>query len=257
MDHPESKAQQFRAHLAIAATEGAVPLEGAIPSPEELALLLEDRLDFTRRREVLSHLNANHELYTRWLQLVDAAEVWHTPFPQVQTARKRGANWRFWFRSPVLQGALVASLLLTVVGLPLLMQTPEPTGIAPSVENAPPYSAYASADLDRAIVAGVTLGFHSLTKDARQQLSLAEELALLPLPHEEEMAGMNPLGIQLGESLLLALTVCRTGDEVAMARYYSERLQPLLSLNQLAFPQANTHELCQGIEAEITLRVQY
>jgi hypothetical protein len=42
-----------------------------------------------------------------------------------------------------------------------------------------------------------------------------------------------------------------------MARYYSERLQPLLSLNQLAFPQANTHELCQGIEAEITLRVQY
>ena len=72
------RVEMVQARLAMSVCAEAEP-QGGAPSDEELALLLDDRLDFSRRREVLSHLNNDAQLYARWLQLAEAAELIYAP----------------------------------------------------------------------------------------------------------------------------------------------------------------------------------
>ena len=59
------------AKMALLAQYGTTTPEGEKPSDEELAMLIDDQLDFTRKQQVFSHINANQTLMTQWLNLVD------------------------------------------------------------------------------------------------------------------------------------------------------------------------------------------
>lgn len=63
------------AKLALLAHAGKHKPKGDKPSDEELAMLIDDQLDFKRKEEVISHINADQALLEQWLQLVDIIAI--------------------------------------------------------------------------------------------------------------------------------------------------------------------------------------
>lgn len=54
--------------------QGKSNLSGSVPSVEELAALLGDRLSFNRKQEVYAYLNSSPELFSMWIALVEASD---------------------------------------------------------------------------------------------------------------------------------------------------------------------------------------
>lgn len=63
--------EHAQALLALNATRGTLPLQGEAPTHEELALMLDNKIDFKRRQEIYSHLNSNITLFNEWMALVE------------------------------------------------------------------------------------------------------------------------------------------------------------------------------------------
>jgi hypothetical protein len=71
--------QRLLAKIALLAQHGTNKPEGEKPSDEELAMLIDNQLDFTRKQQIYSHINATPHLMKQWLELVEimATETAH------------------------------------------------------------------------------------------------------------------------------------------------------------------------------------
>lgn len=111
MPETSTRLQETAALLAIHASRGQAP-RGAQPSAEELAQLLDDRLDFVRKQEIYSHLNANPELYRQWLLLVENCVSVPATHPVEDRKNTRGQTWLHWLTGSGLAAGAAALLLI-------------------------------------------------------------------------------------------------------------------------------------------------
>jgi len=63
--------QFWLAKLALLAQKGTNRAEGPVPTDEELAMLYDNRLDFSRKQQIMSHINANPDLMQQWISLLE------------------------------------------------------------------------------------------------------------------------------------------------------------------------------------------
>lgn len=129
LSEQQSAQYQAAALLALHASRGQPP-RGPQPDTEELALLLEDRLSFTRKQEIYSHLNATPALYQQWLLMVENGHpAESTQCAEPATLKARPLRWQRWFAAA---GALVgiAAVLLIAPWRTVPPQTSLPAEIA-------------------------------------------------------------------------------------------------------------------------------
>ncbi|MCH8544426.1 MAG: hypothetical protein LAT61_12715 [Alcanivorax sp.] len=123
-DSPQDRLDQLRALLGL--VDLAVPdrePSGPIPDSEDLAALLDNSLDATRRAQVISHLLVNDDLYEDWLLLTEHADLLPDARPQtaaeVTTATApAGAENPWWLRlgswRPTMAAAAVIALVVGI-----------------------------------------------------------------------------------------------------------------------------------------------
>ncbi|MDI3324301.1 hypothetical protein QKW35_07915 [Pontibacterium granulatum] len=108
-----SRQQEWLARIALEFSQVDTPV-GERPDLEDLAAMLDNRLDSSRRAQVISHLACDSALYARWQQLLNHHPVWSgesagvgTPVSLLQQLRERFNVWLL----PV-SGSALASLAL-------------------------------------------------------------------------------------------------------------------------------------------------
>lgn len=118
----EQKERQL-AVMALHLARASGPAVGPPPSDEELAALLEQRLDANRHAQVLSHLLADEVLYARWFALRESV-AWlgepaatHSPQAATPVPEHRGLAGllRALFARPAWSGAVAAALLAVIL----------------------------------------------------------------------------------------------------------------------------------------------
>jgi hypothetical protein len=126
--------------IALLAQNGNSTIHGEKPSDEDLAMLFDDRLDFNRKQQVISHLNADPLLMQQWINLVEilGSEALESEFLISENVKVKEKQ-RFltpllnWFSSwQGVTGGLVAASLVVVV---FLMQYPSP--LTPNIDHQP------------------------------------------------------------------------------------------------------------------------
>ncbi len=133
-DFTPSTAQKLQAKLALLASRGDTGIEGKAPSLEELALLLEDRLEFERKQQVYQYLNSDEQLFAQWVALIEARETLiNKPTVDAKpTLWQRFGQWltpsRMTFVGSATAGvfaiAIITPALLTTDTVPLSPQQP-------------------------------------------------------------------------------------------------------------------------------------
>ena len=102
---------------------------GDIPDDEELAAFADQSMtDDTRRAQILSHIASNHQVYHRWISLVEAIGQLETQaLSSTQSSRKKSSGFFSWLfannvRTGVFGGgmATVAIALVVVILLPVI-----------------------------------------------------------------------------------------------------------------------------------------
>ena len=68
----KSPALQAFAKFILLSAQGQSELSGDVPTEEELAALLDNRLAFKRKQQVYAYLNRSPELFAKWMLLVEA-----------------------------------------------------------------------------------------------------------------------------------------------------------------------------------------
>ncbi|WP_226661460.1 hypothetical protein [Microbulbifer aggregans] len=106
-----SREQAAAARLALHASRGQPP-RGPEPSEEELAQLLDDRLEFSRKQEIYSHLNANPELYRQWLLLAESHAERQAQSGTTENHGKNPFHWLRWFGASSALAGLAAVLVI-------------------------------------------------------------------------------------------------------------------------------------------------
>ena len=233
-EHDISNPQdRILAKLALTATKEEAP-KGQVPSDEELALLIQNKLDFTRKQEVLSHLNANEALFAQWMMLIEMMEVpSHTKANPKQTAQSILADWFFNWKA-ALGGAAVAVFAVVLIWQqPYLLSPVQDTSLPYANQNEVLYQTPNFIRPDkRAIAAGIKHIAQNAASDAllvKLELSIAIDKAGSALN-----ASLYEEYFKLGETLALLNLRC-----VETAAFANEDLsafkQQLAILKQTSF----------------------
>lgn len=118
-DSPQDRLDQLSALLGL---DLAVPdrePSGPLPDSEDLAALLDNSLNATRRAQVISHLLVNDDLYEDWLLLTEHADLLPDARPQTEAvAAQPGADNPWWLRlgswRPTMAAAAVIALVVGI-----------------------------------------------------------------------------------------------------------------------------------------------
>lgn len=146
--------------LALLAQQANVTPEGEKPNNEELAMLLDDQLSFTRKQQVISHINADSNLMQQWISLVEILAC--------DTKTLKSKQDKPSLMTPLLnylsswQGLTSSLATASLVVIVFIMQTPQQ--LSPNIEMQPDVAAidaikktnkaFISPDI-RAISAGI------------------------------------------------------------------------------------------------------
>ncbi len=118
-DDNADKAEREMALLALAATDNRQP--SACPSDEDLAAFIDNRLNRTRREEMMAHLDGCSTCYQNWLNVASVLTE-KTDVKSVAKKRSQGGVWRRiadWFR-----GWRIAVPVVALAGLLVLVTAP-------------------------------------------------------------------------------------------------------------------------------------
>lgn len=193
--------------LALLAHQGKQPPLGEKPSPEELAMLYDDQLDFNRKQEVMSHLNADPILFKQWMDLVDVMGESETAQQRATTTQPKSVgllSWMFGWKGFVSGMATAGFAALIILQLPL------DKGLTPSIEQPTQVASQDSKDNTaskvfispdkRAIAAGID---NALA--AQEGIRLLEKLDISMAVNQQGSALEPPLYqqyYQLGELVI-------------------------------------------------------
>lgn len=108
-----AKHDRLKAHMALLASHGEIPVMGERPDDEEIALLYENKLDFNRRQEVFSHINRDPELYRQWITLIESQELLLND--NQQSTPDTLSRLKQWFPTPWLPAAVATSVIALVL----------------------------------------------------------------------------------------------------------------------------------------------
>ena len=245
------------AKLGMAASKGSLP-DGPVPSFEELALLIEDKLDFKRRDQILSHINSNTALFKQWINLVEIMEQ-GANVSQPKQQKKTLLNWLTSWQS--LAGGAVAATLALV----LVWQQPS-NELIPSTLTSSPYAnndemtpstaaSFVSPDIG-ALAAGIQAALTNTHLSISAKLDLNKAVT-------KEMTSLPPALYQyyfvLGETLVTIFSQCEGNTSatptIEMAALFKQRhvikTESFLSIPQgLAAINTNdtTEVSCKKIE---------
>lgn len=119
---------QVLVKLALLAHTGKHKAKGDKPTSEELAMLIDGQLDYKRKEEVMSHINADPALFSQWTQLVDIVNI-----ENKQTVKfKEKTRWLAWLTNwQTLAGSVAVAGIATV----LIMHSP--TEFSPNIDSQP------------------------------------------------------------------------------------------------------------------------
>lgn len=207
---------EYLSRIALALTQ-AQPAQGSEPDDEDLAALLDNMLDATRRKEVISHLANNPALYQRWQQLLANHDLWISN-NTVTSIASAGTKRRRWWQPAggvtAAAAALFAGWLVIKPGHDLLTLDQAYQQFSPQLTrylDDQPYMRALPVAVDSEvtdILAGIYQGQQtrnmttSFAGIGRAQLVLASE-------EYQQRAGSSPtLGFEWGRWLLLSHAIC-------------------------------------------------
>ncbi|MFL0797279.1 MAG: hypothetical protein K6L73_07290 [Cellvibrionaceae bacterium] len=249
---PNGKQQRFEGQLALHASRGAIPPQGPVPSTEELAMLQDDRLSFNRKQEVLSHINADAQLFKQWLDLVEANEIYRE---QTQTAQAQStwlARLQQWF-TPLRVGA-AGIALAGVMSVTLLIPQFDPH--SQDMASGIPSQILASHQ-HKSVTKGLAFGIYNAAKE----LPLEQQQKLpftLPAQLPKELLNSNhTLAIAVGYELIAAWQQCQSQSQsqsqnksTDQASYQpSQALQEQLASVDLTF---NHQDFCNELNTYLS-----
>jgi len=225
--------ERTAAMLALYATQGSIAPADPPPTTEELALLVDEQLDFTRKQQVYGHLNADRQLMKQWLDLVDARHLLQAQPPLKRSSLLQAIRvWLTPARS-AMAGGVCTGVLAVALLAPALWQTP------PNLAQQPPMQpAIGSPELASQANTQVEVGIRYGLMQALQQLSKAEQRNLGLILPTEVSSSDHSQAIALGYAILEAHQACR-GDK-------NWQPSPLLQaqLNQLLPSLGDSPQLC-------------
>ena len=245
----KSTQQQAEAMIALHATQGVQPSQGEQPSHEELALLLEGRLSFIRRKEVMSHINADTELFSHWVSLVEAKSIFNETTENEQNLLQRLQQWLNPTRLGFIGTALAAITTVAIV-LPLL---DESTTISPQQpRSTPDYASSGNVQLETAVQAGIVLGYINYSEELKQTLPINNRLNKQTIPEPSTLSALNPLAIQFGETLLESYRSCQQSDLESTHLQQDKIKQLLIALKLPDWPETKDPvAYCKQVYKEI------
>lgn len=137
MSQPTPK-ETLLGKVALLAHKDKQPVIGDVPSLEELAMLFDNQLDFNRKQEVMSHINADPLLCEQFMNLVDVM-CDHTTADQHVTKSQNNSftqllSWLFSWKG--LTGSVASASLVAIVVLQFSPTSP----LTPLIEQ-PSYEA--------------------------------------------------------------------------------------------------------------------
>jgi hypothetical protein len=195
------------AMFALYTTQGSITPEGPPPSQEELALLVDDQLDFSRKQQVYSYINADRSLMKQWLDIIDAHKLLQ-PQPEHRkedSKQASGLSQLFHSLSTWLtpaRGAMAGGVCAGVLAVVLLNQ-PQPD-LSPEMlppVSSPEFASQAGTQVEAGIRYGLIQAFQQLSKQEQQSLGLSIPTTVTPSDHTQAVA--------LGYALLDALRQCQ------------------------------------------------
>lgn len=156
----------------VLALEHGRAAKGPAPSAEELALLHTQQLNFSRRQEVLSHLNTNPELWRQWLASREADLADNTN-PASETKANLWHRLGAWLWQPGPAAAISACLVLVLLWPSLPIHAPSDTGTEPQMHQPSPFAEIERAEITDSLHAGIVSAFTQLAVSERKALALA------------------------------------------------------------------------------------
>lgn len=241
--------QQAEAMIALHVTRGGHAPQGEQPSYEELALLLDGRLDFNRRKEVITHLNANTELFAHWVSVVEAKSVLSEVTESEQNLLQRLQQWINPTRLGFI-GTALAAITTAVIVLPLL---DGPATVSPQqARNIPGYASNGNVQIETAVQAGIVLSYQNYSETLKQTLPVRSILNNQSIPEQSILSTLNPLALQLGEALLESYRMCQQKNYRAISSQQGQVKQLLTTLNLPNWPETkNSTAYCEQVDKEI------
>lgn len=189
---------QVLARLALHISQAELQLTSPPPTTEELALLLDKRLDFSRRNEIYEHLNQDSELFQQWITLVEANSLNCTEASDSNQIKSSLFKSYLLSLQQILlgwQGAAALTTLVAIVGVSWLLN-PNPINPQQAVPT-PQVAAQQSVDNIKQLQQGFLIALTQLPTE--QQTALGFPLAVTP--PLQVTATTSPLGAQLVQNL--------------------------------------------------------
>jgi hypothetical protein len=219
--------------FALYTVQGSTTPDGPPPSQEELALLVDDQLDFTRRQQVYSHLNADRSLMKQWLDIVDAHSLLQERLQEPQNSKQlSGISQLFhtlseWFTPArgALAGGVCAGVLAVFLSTDLLNplqsgQLPESLPEMHPPISSPEMASKGNTAVETGIRYGLIQAFKQLSKQEQQALGLSTPTKVTPSTHAQ--------AIGLGYALLDALQQCQLDTNWQPSTLLQTQLSQLL-----------------------------
>ncbi|MGX5174003.1 hypothetical protein ACUR5C_08280 [Aliikangiella sp. IMCC44653] len=125
--------------IALLAQTGKSTAQGNKPTDEELAMLFDDQLDFERKQQVISHINADQNLMQQWIGLVEILGGESEAIEKKQSLLAQVFNWLSSWQG--LTSGLVTASLVAVI---FMMQTP--SELSPGIDSSPQVADKGSID---------------------------------------------------------------------------------------------------------------
>ena len=247
--------QQAEAMLALHATQGERTPQGEAPDNEELALLLDGQLDFKRRKEVITHLDADTALFARWISLLEATTVFKVSesTPLQPSLLQRLQQWFTPMRAGFI-GTALAAITTVAILVPLLN---EPTTLSPQqARRTPDYASSGYVQQETSVLAGIVLSYQNYSEALKQTLPVNKRLSKLPAPALKTLSSLNPVAIQFGESLIESYRGCQQKD-LTLIKQQRSRLRQLAETLELSgwAESGDLSAFCQRVDKEIIKRI--
>ncbi len=246
--------QQAEAMIALHATQGVHTPQGEQPSHEELAMLLDDRLNFNRRKEVLTHLNANTELFAHWVSLVEAKSILSETTKNELSLLQRLQQWlnptRLGFIGTALAAITTVAIVMPLLDAPATIPQNQP-------RTTPDYASSADVRIETAVLAGILISYQNYSAAIQQTLPINSILNSHSIPEQSNLAALNPLAIQLGEALLESYRSCQQKDFKSISIQQDRIKQLSIALKLVAWPETeDSATYCQLVDKEINKWIQ-
>ncbi len=235
----EKRQYQKQALLALRASHGHLDPQGHEPSDEELALLLEDKLDFSRKQQILGHIDANPALFSKWLMLIESQEDLYTANAPSPTSRiQRLREWFTPMRVSLSGTALAGVMAIILLPQPANYLTRAPQLAPPPMQppiTSPSFNTQGNRLVENGVLQGLSVAYHELSQTNQQPLGWS-----LPLPSELPQS-QHVQAITLGFQLLDTLQQCQQNQQ------YQPPATLLAAIDNLLPELGANSDFCNGI----------